>query len=182
MRSERRIRATYDNARNAVLGIAVALQVLRNGDENTRRESHVEYPVVLLATLLKLLHVLLELDEGLVLVVLAGNVRAEAAELLQLLLQFLCGSLNVGLDALEVLLVVHLRPRISDNADVLREEVVAVLYWWSTKTTSRSGRATYEAEKGGELGTLSVTCLLVKLVVYLRSSSSPDHRRRPKRQ
>jgi hypothetical protein len=86
MRSERRIPATYNNARDAVLGIAVALQVLRNGDENTGRESHVEYPVVLLATLLKLLHVLLELDEGLVLVVLAGNVRAEAAELLQLLL------------------------------------------------------------------------------------------------
>jgi hypothetical protein len=79
MRSERRIPATYNNARDAVLGIAVALQVLRNGDENTGRESHVEYPVVLLATLLKLLHVLLELDEGLVLVVLARSRRTPPA-------------------------------------------------------------------------------------------------------
>ena len=91
-------------------------------------------------------------------------------------------SLDVGLDTLEELLMVDLRPRISDNADVLREKVVAVLYWWLTKTKSRYRRATYEAEEGGELGTLSVTCLLVELVVYLRSSSSPDHRRRPKQQ
>jgi hypothetical protein len=139
MRSGTRIRATYNDSRNAVLGIAVALQVLRNGNEDAGREGHVEYPVVLLATLLKLLHVLLKLDEGLILVVLTGNVRAEAAEFLQLLLQFLCRSLDVGLDALEKFLVVHLRPRISDNADVLGEEVVAVLYWWSTETNRDLG-------------------------------------------
>jgi hypothetical protein len=165
MRSGRRRRATYNDARNAVLGIAVALQVLRNGNEDTGRESHVEYPVVLLATLLKLLHVLLELNEGLVLIVLAGNIRAEAAKLLQLLLQFLCRGLDVGLDALEVLLMVHLRPRISDNADVLWEEVVAVLLWWSMKTKSKHGHVTYEAEERGELGTLLVTYLLHQLAL-----------------
>jgi hypothetical protein len=139
MRSGGRIRATYNNARNAVLGIVVALQVLRHWDEDTGRESHVEYPVVLLATLLKLLQVLLELDEGLILVVLARDVRAETAELLQLLLQLLCGGLDVGLDALEVLVVVHLCSRISDNADVLGEKVVAVLCWWSTERTRDLG-------------------------------------------
>jgi hypothetical protein len=121
------IRTTYDNARNAVLGITVALQVLRDCDEDTGRKSHVEYPVVLLLALLNLLHVLLKLDEGLVLVVLARDVRAEFAELVQLLLQFLCGGLDVRLDALEILLAVHLRACISNDVDVLREEVVSVL-------------------------------------------------------
>jgi hypothetical protein len=41
--------------------------------------------------------------------------------------KLLCWCLDVGLDALEVLLVVHLRPRISDNANILGEEVVAML-------------------------------------------------------
>jgi hypothetical protein len=72
--------------------------------------------------------VLLQLNEGLILVVLARDVRAEAAELFQLLLKLLCWCLDVGLDALEVLVVVHLRPRISDDANVLGEEVVAVLH------------------------------------------------------
>jgi hypothetical protein len=70
---------------------------------------------------------ILQLNEGLVLVVLAGNVCAVTAELLQLLLELLRGCLDVGLDAPEVLLVVHLRPRISDDANVLGKEVVAVL-------------------------------------------------------
>jgi hypothetical protein len=131
MRPGRCIRATYDNTRNAVLGIAVALQVLRDCNEDTGRKSHVEYPVVLLAALLDLLHVLLKCDEGVILVVLARNVRAEFAELVQLLLQFLCRGLNVRLDALEVLLTVHLRACISDDVDVLWEKVVSVLYWWS---------------------------------------------------
>ncbi len=101
--------------------------MLRDCDEDTGRKSHVEYPVVLLLALLNLLHVLLKLDEGLVLVVLARDVRAEFAELVQLLLQFLCGGLDVRLDALEILLAVHLRACISNDVDVLREEVVSVL-------------------------------------------------------
>jgi hypothetical protein len=120
-------RDAYNDSRNAVLWVAVALQVLRDWDEDARWERHVEYAVRLLATLLELLEVLLQLLEGLVLVVLAGNVCAEAAELVQLLLDLLCGYLDVGLDALEVLVVVHLRPCITNDAEVLGEEVVAVL-------------------------------------------------------
>lgn len=151
MCSESCTRATYDDARNAVLGVAVALQVLGDCDEDAGRESHVEYPVVLLAALLDLLHVLLKSDEGFVLVVLARDVRAELAEFVQLLLQFFCGGLDVRLDALEVLLAVHLCACISDDVDVLGEEVVSVLCWWSENAHVDLYRATYEAEEGWEL-------------------------------
>jgi hypothetical protein len=120
-------RATYDDASNAALWVAVALQVLRDCDEDAWWKRHVEYPVGLLAALFDFLEVLFQLNEGLVLVVLTRHVRAEAAEFLQLLLDLLCWGLDVGLDALEVLLVVHLCSRISDNANVFGEEVVAVL-------------------------------------------------------
>jgi hypothetical protein len=121
--------STHNDASNAVLGVAVALQVLRDGDEDARRKRHVEDPVRLLATLLELLDVFPQVDEGVVLVVLARDIGAVTAEFLQLLFHILCGCLDVGLDALEVLLVVHLRPGVSDNLDILREEVVAVLLW-----------------------------------------------------
>jgi hypothetical protein len=102
--------------------------VLRNSDEDAGRESHVEDAVGLLAALLEALEVVAELNERLVLVVLSRDVRAEATELLKLLLHILCGGLDVGLDPLQVLVVVHLRARISNDANVLREEVVSVLH------------------------------------------------------
>lgn len=146
---------THNDPRDTVLRIAVALQVLRDCNEHTGRESHVKYPVGLLATLLELPQVLFELLERLVLIVLAGDVRAEAAELFQLLLQFLCWCFDVGLDALEILVVVHLRPRISDDANVFWEEVVSVLFRWSTEKRG-SKCATYEAEERWELDYRSV--------------------------
>lgn len=118
---------THNNSRNAILWIAVTLQMLRDCDEDAWWERHVEYPVSLAAALLELFEMLVQLNERLVLVVLARDVCAIATELLQLLLKLLCRCLDVGLDALEVLLVVHLRPCISYNANVLGEEVVAVL-------------------------------------------------------
>ena len=78
--------AAYNDTSNALLGIVVALQVLGNGDEDTRRQGHVEYPVRLGTTLLDFLQVLLEIDERFVLVVLSRHICAETAELLQLLL------------------------------------------------------------------------------------------------
>lgn len=66
----RRNCGTYDNTRNAVLWVAVALQVLRDCDEDTRWQRHVEYSVSLLAAFLKLAQMLLELLEGLILVIL----------------------------------------------------------------------------------------------------------------
>jgi hypothetical protein len=118
---------TYNHPRDAVLGVAVTLQVLGDCDKDTGRKSHVEYPVVLFAALLKLLQMLLELLEGIILVVLARDVCAETTELLQLLLEILCRRLDVGFDALEVFLMVHLCPRVSDDANVVREEAIAVL-------------------------------------------------------
>ena len=125
--------------------------MLGDCDEDAGREGHVEYPVVLLAALLDLLHVLLKSDEGFVLVVLARDVRTELAEFVQLLLQFFCGGFDVRLDALEVLLAVHLRACISDDVNVLWEEVVSVLCWWSENTHADLYRATYEAEERWEL-------------------------------
>ena len=155
IRPETCIGATYNNTRNAVLGVAVALQVLGHCDEDAGRESHVEYPVVLLAALLELLEMLLKLDERLVLVVLAGHVRAVANELLELLLQLLCGGLDVRLDALEVLLVVHLCARIAYDANVLGKEVVAVLEDLSMQVRVVGDRATHETEERRELDQLA---------------------------
>lgn len=125
--SSRTVDAAYNDSGNALLGVAVLLQVLRNRDENTGGESHVEDAVGLLAALLELAKVRLELLEALVLVVLARNVRAHLAELVQLLLHLLGRGLDVRLDTLQVLLVVHLCSCIADNLDILGKEVVAVL-------------------------------------------------------
>jgi len=119
---------TYDDSRDPVLGVAVALQVLGDCDEDTWGKCHVEYPVGLLATILDLCHVLFELEEGLVLVVLARNVCAETTELVQLLFNLLCGGLDVRLNSLKVLFMVHLCSRITDNSNILGQEVVSVLF------------------------------------------------------
>lgn len=91
----RRGRITYNNARNALRGIAHLLQVLRNNGEDTGRQGHVEESMGLGATLLNVLEMLLENLERLILVVLAGDIGAEFAELLELLLRLLCGGLHV---------------------------------------------------------------------------------------
>jgi hypothetical protein len=73
---------TYNDSRNAVLGVAVALQVLGNCGEDAGGERHVEYPVGLTAALLEFLKVVLKLNEGFILVVLARDVCAKTAKLL----------------------------------------------------------------------------------------------------
>lgn len=141
----------YNDTGNTALWVAIALQVLRNCDEDTGRKSHIEDAVGLLAALFNLLHVLLELNERVILVVLTRDIGAEVAEFVQLLLQVLCGGLDVRLDALEVFLAVHLGARISDDADVLGKEVVSVLYRWSMEAKHECGRVTYKAEESWEL-------------------------------
>jgi hypothetical protein len=101
--------------------------VLRNNGEDTRRERHIEQTVVLRAVRLNLLEVLLQALEGLVLVILTRDVSAELCELFELLLSFFGGSLYVGLDASNVFIVVHLGTGISNNLDILGEELVSVL-------------------------------------------------------
>lgn len=86
---------TYDNTSNAVLGVAVALELVGNGGENARGEGHVVDSVLLLLALLNLLEVLVEVDERVILVVLTGDVGAELAEAVQLLFDFLGGGLDV---------------------------------------------------------------------------------------
>lgn len=85
----------YNDPRNAIGWIAVALQMLRDCYEDTRRESHVEYSVSLLAALLQALQVLSEVDERLVVIILARDVGAHPTELLQLLFHILGRSLYV---------------------------------------------------------------------------------------
>lgn len=101
--------------------------MLGDGDEDTGWKSHVEDTVSLLLTLLELGEVLLEFVEALILVILSGDIAAHFAETLKLLLSFLGWGLDVRLDPLEVLGVVHLCARISDNLDIAREELVTVL-------------------------------------------------------
>lgn len=117
----------YNNASDAVLGVAVALQVLRDGNKDAGWERHVKYSVGLLPALLKLLNVFPKVDKRIVLVVLARDVGAETTKLGQLLLHILCGRLDVGFDATKVLLVIHLRSSIADDFDIFGKEVVAML-------------------------------------------------------
>lgn len=69
--------------------------MLRDGNENARRQGHVENAVGFLVVLLQLLEVLLQCLERLVLVVLSGHVCAHLAELRQLLLHILGGGFDV---------------------------------------------------------------------------------------
>ena len=116
-----------DDAADALGGVAAALQALRNLGEDAGGQRHVEEAVGLGLALLQLLHVLGQVDEALVVGVLARDVGAQAAEVVELLLDLLGGRLYVGPDAPEVLLVVHFRARITDDLDVIGEELVAVL-------------------------------------------------------
>lgn len=76
--------STHNNTGKTALGVAVALKLFRHRNENTGGQSHVEDTVRLLslATFLNLFKVLVEVDEGVVLVILTGDVGAECAELI----------------------------------------------------------------------------------------------------
>lgn len=125
--TKKRDKATYDDTGETVLRVAVALQLVGDGDENTGGQSHVEDSVLLLLALLDLIEVVVEVDERVVLVILTGNVGAELAEAVELLFDFLGRDLDVGSHTLKVFLLVHLCPGISNDFDVLGKEFVAVL-------------------------------------------------------
>lgn len=93
-----------------------------------------------------------QVDERFILVVLSGNISAHAAEIVQLLLHLLCWCLYVGLDSLEVFLMVHLRPGISHNLNIFGKEIVSVLAVRLDSANTRGFEGTYKAKKGWELG------------------------------
>lgn len=102
--------------------------MLRDDSEDARGQSHVEEPVRLFPALLDTFKVLVELQERIVPVILARDVGTERAEILQLLLDILGGCLDVGSDSPDVFVVVHLSPSISDNLDILGQELIPILY------------------------------------------------------
>ena len=118
---------THDNTSDAVLWVAVLLQLLRDNREDTWWQCHVENTVVLLSSLFQLIEVLAQGDKGLILVILTRDVCADFQEVLELALDLLGWSLDRGLNSLQELLVVHLSSRIADDLDVLRQELVAEL-------------------------------------------------------
>lgn len=69
--------------------------MLRDNGKDTRGQCHVEQAMRLWPSLLQIVEVVVQDSEGLVLVVLAGNVAAQTGELLQLLLNLLGGRLDV---------------------------------------------------------------------------------------
>ena len=101
--------------------------MLRHRGEDARGQGHVENTVILGATLLELIEVVAQALERLVLVVLSRDVGALFEKLLKLILHLLDRSLDVGLDAAMVLLIVHFGARISDDVAVLWQEIVSVL-------------------------------------------------------
>lgn len=77
-------RETHNNASETALGVAVALQLLGHSGEDTGRQCHVEDAVLLLrlTVVLDLLEVLVQADEGIILIILARNIGAHLAELI----------------------------------------------------------------------------------------------------
>ena len=108
--------------------------MFRDGNENTGWQGHVEDSVALLPALLDFVNVLVKLLERRILIVLAGNICADGAELIELFLNFFRGGLDIRFDSPKVLVVVHLSPSISDDLDVFGEEFVAVLGFVSRVT------------------------------------------------
>ena len=127
---------THNNTGNTVLWIAVLLELLGHNRKNTWWKCHVEHAILLLSALLQLLQMLTKSVERLVLVILAVDVGANLQELLQLTLDLLRWCLNGGLNSLEEFFMVHLGSRISDNLDVLWEELVAELLWLISRQSS----------------------------------------------
>lgn len=129
--------ATYNDTGNALCGIAASLQVLGDNSEHARRQSHVKQTVCLFAPLLEVFQMLVEVQEGFILVVLAGHIGAELAEILQHLLHIFGRGLDVGLDSAQVFLMVHLCSGIANDLDVLGQELVAVLKVWVSRAPCR---------------------------------------------
>lgn len=121
------VRDTHDNTGDAVLWVAVLLQLLGDNGENARWQCHIENTVLLLSALLQLLEVCAQGHKRLILVVLTGDVCADFQEVLELALDLFRWSLDRGLNPLQELLVIHLSSRIADNLDVLWQELVAEL-------------------------------------------------------
>ncbi len=101
--------------------------MLGHDGEDAWRKGHVEQPICLFPALLEVLHVLVELSEGFVSVVLARDIGADRAEVVQLLLYLLGRCLDVRPDPAQVLIVVHLSPSIADDLNVIGQELVPVL-------------------------------------------------------
>lgn len=118
---------TYDDSRNAVLRIAVPLQLLGHGDEDTGRQRHVEDSVLFLLSLFDLLQMPVEIDERIILIILTRDICAHLTEGVELLLHLLGGHLDVGLHPSQVFRVVHLGAGIADDLDILGKELVAIL-------------------------------------------------------
>jgi hypothetical protein len=90
---------------------------------------------------------LLQDDEGSVLVVLARDVGAHGAKLLELGLHVVGWRLHVRLDAREVLDAVHFGPGVADNLHSFGEKAIAIL---RGQMLILSFGVTYETEQGGE--------------------------------
>lgn len=126
-----------------------------------------------------------ELDERLILVVLAGDVGANFAELLQLLFDLLGGHLDVRLDSSQKLCVVHLCSGIADNLNIFREEFVAVLGGASALLLPSVGEPR-DLPNRTALGTAPILSLALLTSIATRfiaipSSSWRGHPRRPGR-
>ena len=144
---------TDNDSSNTAFGITVLLQVVGDGDENARRKGHVEDSVLLLLSFLQLLQVFIQLNERAILVVLPGDVCTEAAKSFQLLFNLFCGDLNVRPNPPDVLRMVHLCPRISDDLNILGKEFVSILHVRSKSMPSVGpGLIHLPAQKAPETG------------------------------
>lgn len=87
--------STYNDTSDTPGWVAASLQVLGDNGKDTGRQRHVEQAVRLWPSLLQVLEVVVQNSKGLILVVLAGNVSAQAGEFLELLLNLWGRRLDV---------------------------------------------------------------------------------------
>jgi hypothetical protein len=76
--------------------------------------------------------------------------------------------------------VVHLRSRISDDANVLGEEVVAMLWERSVWIDPLAPEERTRPKSAGNYSEVSHGASSFSLLEYLQSSSLPNHQRRPR--
>jgi hypothetical protein len=156
-----------DDTNDALLWVAVLLQVLGDRDEDTGRKSHVEDTVVLGLALLNLLQVLVKLLEGAILVICTSKVGTDVTESIELIFNLFGWGLDVGADAFDILSVVHLGTSISHNPHIFGQVLVTKLgegqSEWRNSTSALKGCLPGQRGQG-------------------RSSSLRDHLKHPEQQ
>jgi hypothetical protein len=88
------------------------------------------------------------------LIILAGNIAANFGEFLKLLFDFFRGCLDILFDTLEVFVMGHLCPGVSDDVNVFRKEFISVLVIGQLNGARLGQRIPTKPNRAGNYGAL----------------------------